>query len=603
MGILSRLERRAAVVGAGHPRDPVIAEWFAQANSASGQRVTPDTAMGVMAVYRAVRLISQTMASLPLRVYERMEPTGKRIAENHPLAPLFRNRPNDWQTPFEWKEMMAGHLELRGNAYSEVKTDGRGRVKQLIPLHPDRVVVKRGRVKDDSPLVVWYEVRPLDGPSYVLFADEMLHLRGFSTDGLTGLCPITIARETIGLAMAAQEHGARFFSNNASPGGVLSHPQKLGKEARKALKESWEEMQSGARNAHRIAVLEEGLTWTAVGLTNKDAEFIDSRKFQVTEIARMFDLPPHKLMDLERGTFTNIEHQSIEWLQDCIRPRAVRWEEAAARDCLLPSDEDRYFLRFNLEGLLRGDSAARGEFYTKLFTIGALSVNDIREKEDMNPVDGGEERFVPLNMVPLSRASDALDLPSAPDAPSTDPAATRAAVLQERLCGAHARLFVDAIERTLRKELTAARRALDKAIGARSLEPFTAWIADFYGEHEAFASRALAPAVHATGDALLEVVSLRGTVDPVAVRASGQLTAAMAAAAATAARAHVVASKGELRRLLRETPEEQRAVALSTLLTEWETNRAPADARAALATVSDAVTALAASWRALPPAA
>lgn len=390
--------------------------------STSGQVVTADTAMRVMAVYRAVRLLSQTIASLPLRIFQVMGNGALAPADQHPLSELLVYRPNKWQTPFEWKEQMQGHLELRGNAYSELIVDGRGRVKQMIPLHPDRVYPKRELVPGFDEEVQYYEFWPKNGPMRVIYPDEILHLRGYSADGLTGISPIAIARETIGLAMAAEEHASRFFSNNGSPGGVLSTPKTMDEEAKKRLKKSWEAAHSGSRNAHRVAVLEDGMEWTQIGLDNKDAQFIENRKFQIREIARLFDLPPHKLMDMEQATFSNIEHQSIEFVQDAIRPRIIRWEEAIARDCLLPSDEGKYVLAFNMDALLRGDSAARGAFYKDMFSVAALSPNDILRREGLNPYEGGDERFVPVNFQTITRAViDPVTAPGEPAAPATPP--------------------------------------------------------------------------------------------------------------------------------------------------------------------------------------
>lgn len=427
MGILDRLERRMVSV---HPSDPNAAMLLGNGMvSMSGQIVTADTAIRVMAVYRAVRLLSQTIASLPIRVFKVMGNGALAPAEQHPLHDLLTYRPNKWQTPFEWKEQMGGHLELRGNGYSELISDGRGRVREMIPLHPDRVYPKREFVPGFDEEVQYYEFWPKNGPMRVVYPDEMLHLRGYSIDGLIGLSPISIARETVGLTMAAEEHAARFFSNNASPGGVLSTPKTMDETAQKRLKKSWEAMHSGSRNAHRVAVLEDGLTWTQVGIDNRDAQFIENRKFQIREIARMFDLPPHKLMDMEQATFSNIEHQSIEFVQDAIRPRIIRWEEAMARDCLLPSDEGKYVLSFNLDALLRGDSAARGTFYKDLFSVGAFSPNDILRREGQNPFKDGDERFVPVNMQPISRAvtmpaPELVPQPGEPAKPAKDPKAT-----------------------------------------------------------------------------------------------------------------------------------------------------------------------------------
>lgn len=427
MGVLSKLERRMVTA---HPSDPQAAAIFGSGMiSTSGQIVTPDTSIRVMAVYRAVRLLAQTIASLPLTIKSVLPSGAKKDAIDHPLYTLLKYRPNQWQTPFEFKELLGGHLELRGNAYAEMIQDGRGRVRQLLPLHPDRMYVRREYVKGFDEEIKYYEYWPRGGAPRVMFDDEVLHIRGFSTDGLIGINPIALARETIGLAMSAEEHAARFFSNNASPGGVLSTAKKMEEPAKKRLKKSWEEMHAGSRNANRVAVLEDGMTWTQVGVDAKDAQFIEQRQFQIREIARMFDLPPHKLMDMAQATFSNIEHQSLEFVMDAIRPRVIRWEEALERDLLLESDEAKYCISFDMDALIRGDSTARGAFYKDMFNVGAYSPNDILRREGQNTYDGGDERFIPVNMQTVERAIEGPPEvvptpgePVKPGAPKPDPA-------------------------------------------------------------------------------------------------------------------------------------------------------------------------------------
>lgn len=383
--------------------------------STSGQVVTQDTSLRVTAVYRAVRLLSQTIASLPLRIYRILADGALQPADTHPLWELVAYRPNPWQTPFEWKETLAGHLELRGNAYCELIADGRGRVRAMLPLHPDRIRPRREYVPGFDSEIQYYEFWPVNGPMRVIYADEMLHLRGFSIDGVVGLSPIALARETIGLSLAAEEHSSRFFSNNASPSGILSTPKKLDEPAKKRLKKSWEEMHAGSRNAFRTAVLEDGMQWTQIGIDQKDAQFIEQRDFQILEIARLFDIPPHKLMQMGAATFSNIEEQNIEFAQDAIRPRVVRWEEAMQRDCLLPSDEGAYCLAFDMDQIYRGNMAARADFNQKMVYSGVFSPNDVLRSEGRPTYAGGDTRFIGVNMQPVEKAGQAP--PPNPDNP------------------------------------------------------------------------------------------------------------------------------------------------------------------------------------------
>lgn len=577
MGLLDLIERREYTPSIGHPRDAALVSWFGGGQSSiSGASVTPDSAFSVMAIYRAVRLLANTMASLPCAVYERLPDGTRRAAPKHPLSDILTRRPNRWQTPFGFKQMLFGHLELRGNAYARIVSNGVGRVTDLVPLHPDRVTPRYGTLSPELGEQVWYDYQPSQGPVEPILWDDMLHLRGFSQDGLVGLSPLSIARETIGLALTNREYAARYLANSASPGGALVHPGKIGLDAQKHLKASWNEMHGGVRNVGKVGVFEEGLKWEAIGFNPKDSQFLEQRAFDIAEIARMFDLPPHKLMDLTRSTNNNIEHQGIEYVMDAILPRAVNAEETLERDLLLPSDAGRFYIEFNLEGLQRGDSAARGALYTARFNIGSLSPNDIRRKENENAIDGGDEYFVPLNMVPLSQAAKLLAEtvePETPDAPEPkEPASegkARALVLRQRIARSHERLFTDAIGRVLRKEVQSGRRALDKAAKEGSIAPVDAWLAEFYADHETFVARALAPVIETAGEAIALAVRHEVQADE---DVSG-LAASLAGVIRLSAAAHVSRSRVEIRHALK-LPAEDRAKALTDLFTGWETQRA-----------------------------
>lgn len=396
MGILSRIERRATSQTLGHPRDPALAQWFGNNSVASGQLVTSDTAMRVTAVYRAVSILAQTYASLPLGVYRDLAGGGKEVDKSHPLYRLLHDQPNAWQTSFEWREMMAGHLALRGNAYSEIISAGGRAIDQLIPLHPDRV--RPFRAPDGK---VAYEYRPINGPGRVILQSEMHHLRGLSFDGLRGMGVIEHCREAIGVALATEEHGARLFSNGTRLSGLLKLKGALkDDESRKRLKQSWQEAYAGTNNAHKTAVLEDGTEWQQVGMSSVDSQFLESRKYQIAEIARMFGVPLHMLGELTNATFSNIEHQGIEFVTHTIRPGAVRWEQAMKRDLFFGASAKTHYAEFNLSALMRGDSAARAAYYATARQWGWLSVNDIRALENENPIaEGGDEYLKPLNMI------------------------------------------------------------------------------------------------------------------------------------------------------------------------------------------------------------
>ncbi len=341
--------------------------------------------MKVTAVFRAVNILAQTYASLPLGVYRLLDNGGKKRDRNHPLDQVITRRPNKWQTSFEWREMMSGHFALRGRCYSEIISTGGKANAELVPLHPDRVRAFRA---PDGKLA--FEYTPIDGPSRIILQDEMHFMHGLATsqDGVTPLSPIGQCREAVGLAMATEEHGARLFGNGTRLGGVLKMPGHLKDDAaRKGLLKSWKEAHSGLRNSGKTALLEDGLEWQALGMNNEDAQYIDTRVHQIAEIARIFGVPLHMLAELSRSTNNNIEHQGIEFVTHTIRPGAVRREEAMERDLLFGSSANTHCISFDLNGLMRGDSAARAAFYASGLAHGYKNRNEVRVAEGDNPSD------------------------------------------------------------------------------------------------------------------------------------------------------------------------------------------------------------------------
>jgi len=372
-----------------------ISRLFETGIAKTGIFVSEDNALQYSAVYACVRVIAETIASLPLFLYRRLE-RGKERATDHPHYKLLHLKPNPEITSFQFRETLQAHLLIWGNAFAEIEWGADGYIKNLWIISPNRVMVKRDIETDE----IIYEVNLPKGGVAKLNKFQVLHLKGLSYNGLYGYSPISLAREVIGLGKAAEEYAERFYNNDASPGGVLKHKGQLSDKAYERLKRMWEERFMGIDKKHRIAILEEGLDWQSIGIPAKDAQFIETRKFQKTEIASIFRVPPHLIGDLERATFSNIEHQSIEFVIHCIRPWCVRWEQELNTSLLLPSEQDDYFFEFLLEGLLRGDVESRYRAYAIGRQWGWLSANDIRELENMNPLpDGkGDIYLVPLNM-------------------------------------------------------------------------------------------------------------------------------------------------------------------------------------------------------------
>ena len=402
MGLFSFFDRFRGIGASSGDRSPYGEFWFepVSARTGSGMRVSPDSALRLAAVYACVRILAETMASLPLVVYQRRADGGKDKVTDHWLYRLMAKRPNRFQNPFEWREMLQGHLALRGNAYNQIITNPRGEIIELMPIHPDRVKIEllpSGEYR--------YRVTDRAGTEVMLPRGEVWHLRGLSSDGLMGMSPIELARENLGMALAAQDYGARFFANDAKPtGGWIEFPGSFkDNEAKKVFRESYQQAQSGA-NRGKVLVLENGMKFHEVGVTNKDAQFLELRKFQITDIARLFRVPPHMIADLERATFSNIEQQSLEFVMHTMTPWAERWEASIESELLLEGDDIE--IEFDFANLMRGDAASRSSYYQSGIQNGWLTRNEARIAENLNPIDGLDQPLRPLNMVEEDAAED-----------------------------------------------------------------------------------------------------------------------------------------------------------------------------------------------------
>ena len=366
--------------------------------SSSGKAVNEKTALQTTAVYACVRILAETIASLPLHTY-RYSPSGKEKAETHPLYYLLHSEPNPEMTSFVFRETLMGHLLLWGNAYAQIIRNGRGTILSLYPLLPNKMLVNR---TDQGILYYQYEK---DGQTYFLTNRDVLHIPGLGFDGLIGYSPIAMAKNAIGMAIATEEYGAKFFANGANPGGVLEHPGVVKDPAR--VRDSWNAVYQGSSNAHRVAVLEEGMKFQSIGIPPEQAQFLETRKFQIEEICRIFRVPPHLVASLDRATFSNIEHQSISFIDNTIIPWVSRIEQSMQRALFSETEKRTFFVKFNLNGRLRGDAAARAAFYQTMRQNGIMSANDIRELEEMNQIPeelGGNKLLVNGNFVDMASA-------------------------------------------------------------------------------------------------------------------------------------------------------------------------------------------------------
>ena len=381
------------------PKNRVGGGWnFLFGGTTSGKAVNERTAMQTSAVYACVRILAESVAGLPLHVYERTANGSKSTKPSHPLYRLLHDEPNREMTSFVFRETLMSHLLLWGNAYAQIIRDGRGVPIALYPLLPDRMAVDRN---ESGELVYTYQS---DKGQVKLRRENVLHIPGLGFDGLIGYSPIAMAKNAVGLALATEDYGATFFANGANPGGVLEHPGVIKPEQADRLRESWQS-QFGGANAHKVAVLEEGLKFHQMSIPPEQAQFLETRKFQINEIARIFRVPPHMVGDLEKSSFSNIEQQSLEFVKYTLDPWVVRWEQSLQQALILPSEKATIFIKFNLDGLLRGDYQSRMQGYSTGIQNGFMSVNDVRGLEDMNLLtaeEGGDLHFVNGNMVKLA---------------------------------------------------------------------------------------------------------------------------------------------------------------------------------------------------------
>lgn len=463
----------------------------------AGVHVTPQKSLSYSAVFAAVRVLSETVASLPLIVYERLE-RGKRRAKNYYLYSLLHDAPNGYMTSMEYRETLQAHLATWGNAYSEIEYDRQGRVTSLFPLRPDKMM--QGRMEDGRR---FYLYQMPNGEQRWFPQERIWHLRGLGSDGYWGYSPIQLHRKSVGLGLAAQEFGARFYANDARPGIILEHPGALSEEAAKNIKASWDEAHGGLNNAHRVAILEEGLKVHEVGIPPEDAQFLETRKFQVEEIARIYRVPPHMLASMDRATFSNIEQQSLEFVQYTMHPWFVRWEQSINLNLMLSRERERYYVEHLVDSLLRGDTLSRYQAYAQAFQFGWMSSNDIRERENMNPVEGGDEYYRPLNLIPADTRIEPLrGRRNGRGSESRADYEQRSATARHRLRGSYVTIYRDVAARILRREVYDVGQQARKALRMRDYVEFSQWLDEFYREHADYIIRQMAPVNTSYGEAV-----------------------------------------------------------------------------------------------------
>lgn len=434
--------------------------WLLDDNGDGSDNVTTSTALKVAAVFACVRNISEDCAKLPLILYEHLEPRGKNRRRDLPLYRILHDEPNDEMSSFEFRQVMTQDLLLHGSGYAEIQRDGTGMTAALLYISADRVTVER----DDGGAVV-YMVRQNSGTRTPLRPDEMFHLKG-PGDGMVGWSMIRLARVTIGAAMAADKFGSAWFHNGSHPSGVLEHPSHLKPDAAERLRKSWDAVHGGPNKSGKTAILEEGMKYNPLTIPPEDAQFLETKQFNVEDICRWYRMPPHKVQHLLRSTNNNIEHQSIEYVTDTLMSHLVRWEQEIKRKLIPRVGGENLFAEHLVAGMMRGDATARSAYYREQWNIGALSQNDIRELENLNPIGSdGDVYYVPMNMTPSNFAVKG---------PQPKPqAAPGNAAAVEALTQAHTTAIANRLRVRLKYESQRVNDAVRRGEGRE-------WFADFY---------------------------------------------------------------------------------------------------------------------------
>ncbi len=410
MGVLTSVFRAAMPLEQLGPLTAQrVVDLLAGPPASSGVRVTEDAVRGLPAAHACNRVLAEGIAALPFAVFERQEPRGRRRATEHPLYRLLHEQANPYMTAYKFRETMQGHLGFWGNAFANIERNRYGDPIALWPMRPDCL----HKMWIDENKIMHYVYQMPDGSPYEGTQFDIFHVRGLSKDGLMGISPLTVFREAFGQSIAAREYGSRFFSQDARPGGVLQTKGKLSTEAAQRMGASWRAAHEGLNHAHRVAILEEGVEWHQVGMSNEDAQFVELQQFNLGDMARIFNIKPHKIADLSRATFSNIEQVAIEHVTDTLMPWLVNWEQQVGVSLIKPAEQGRYYAKHIVAGLLRGDSAARSAFYSAGINGGWFSPDDIREMEDLNPLpDGlGDVYYRPLNMQAVGPGADAAPRP------------------------------------------------------------------------------------------------------------------------------------------------------------------------------------------------
>ncbi len=567
MGLLDSLfETRA------HPgviTDQQLNSWWNNGPNAewTGATVTETSATQLTAVYCAVKIIAETFVTVAPHLYRRID-QGRERVHDHPVSVLLNHQANSEQTAAEFREWAAFGAALKGTAYAEIEFDNNFFPRALWPLPYSRITPKRVGGK------LWYFYRPADDREEIPLADwQVLKLPGFSMNGITGLNIVDHFREVIGQAQAVEEHGARFFGNGARPGAILESPSALSEQAQENLRQWFEKRHKGLSNAHRLAILEEGIQYKETGFTNEQSQFIQSKNFNILEFARIWRIPPHMLMDLTNAHFSNLEQSALEFVQQTMMPWFVRFEQRYQMQLLTPSERSDLFIKHNVNSLLRGDTSSRKEFYTAALQWGWMSRNEVRALEDQNAVEGLDNFMVPANMLAIDE-SGTPQLPESPTPMRSDSQVEkrsagwekRTATQRQALMHSFAPVFRQAAAEIIAREKADIMREVEKQLPRRNLAQLKEFIRAFYEKHPEFVRAKMAAPVQALMRAVHENVAageLSADVSPEQVEqfANEYLD--------SLALRHVAGQRGQVEHLINENPLSDLDTALATRFEEW----------------------------------
>ena len=541
----------------------------------SGVSVNESTALKMTAVYSCVRVLSETISSLPFPVYRRLPNGGKERSPEHPLYSVLHDSPNPEMSAMVFRETLQSHLLLWGNAYALIMRDMVGRI-QLWPLLPDRTYPKR-----DEKTKALYYVTVVDGREIPLRKEDVLHIPGLGFDGVKGYSPIQMAREAIGLGLAAEEFGARFFGQGTNVGGVVEHPNQLGEQAHKNLTNSLSEAYQGLGKTHKLLILEEGMKYQRIGIPPNDAQMIETRKFQIAEIARIFRVPLHLVdEDSKAATYASVEQFALQFVVHTIRPWLVRWEQAIKMRLFDEGERDQYFAEHLIEGLLRGDYKSRQDGLAIQRQNGIINADEWREIENMNPQEGniGKIYWQPLNMVPAG--TDLLELKSGNDPPDDaerhfrEQRSKRSAASRARVAKSYERVYRDAAAGVVKRETEKIRKAAKVELQERNAGNFLRWLEDFYSDTmPEFINRRMYPAVSSLATliqaAAAEEVGAKADMTP-------EMDKFVADYTATYATRHTSSSRGQLRKIVEDAVTQgiEPLPLVEERLNEWDEKRA-----------------------------